>query len=164
MPTLFKCLIFLIFLYIFFSSIPKVSAQQPAFLSQAEFTKLGFSGYERINPNLLIYPLKRFTEELKLNLLDDGKKKRYYHKLFDVRFKELVYIVNNRKEGFIFFTADRYNSFVGTIKSQYPPDAAEKIKISDYLKILEILRDRFPSNSPYWEKLQQTIDTTKSLI
>lgn len=123
------------------------------------------SQYESINPNLLVYPLKRIYEEIKLNLLPGKERKgEYLYQLFEVRFKELVYIVNNKKEGFIEFSADRYNSFVGRIKNQYPPDNGQRAKISGYLKMLEILRDKYHSNSLYWEKLQQTIDTTKSLI
>ena len=120
---------------------------------------------EQINPNLLIYPLKRTYEELKLfSLPSKEKKQEYFYQLYEVRFRELVYIVKNRKEGFIFFTADRYNTFVGKIKQYYPLDDTKKAQFQKKIKLLEALRDMYPSNSPSWEKLQQTMDTTKSLL
>ena len=160
-----KLLIFLIIFYLSFTHSSTVFASQSAFLSQSELTALGFTSYEKINPNLLIYPLKRVIEELKLNLLQSEETKiEYFYQLLDIRFRELVYIINNKKEGFIFFTADRYNTFIGKLKKDYPIDALEKTKISSYLKMLEILRDRYQSNSLYWEKIQQTVDTTRSLL
>lgn len=162
---LLKFLSLLITYCILFSQLSIVSASQPAFLKEAELKSSGFTSYERINPNLLVYPLKRIYENIKLELLPSEEQKReYLYQLFEVRFKELVYIVNNKKEGFIFFTADRYNTFVGKIKKDYAPDFNKRLRFQDYLKILERLRDRYSSNSPYWEKIQQTIDTTRSLI
>lgn len=132
-----------------------VSAAQITFLTETEL----------INPNLLIYPLKRLYEEIRLNLLPGKQQKReYFYHLFEVRFRELVYIVNHKKEGFIVFTADRYNSFAGKIKKDYPPDSTNSRRFKTYLKLLERLRDIYPANSEYWEKLQQTIDITHSLI
>lgn len=149
---------------IIFSQLSIVYASHKVFLSEAELRSLGFTSYEHINPNLLIYPLKRSSEEIKLLFLPQSQKKEYLYQLFEIRFKELIFIANNKKEGFIFFTADRYNTFVGKIKGSYLLDTDTRVKLSKNLKILEILRDRYPSNSPYWEKIQQTIDTTRSLL
>lgn len=155
----------LIIYCILFSQLSIIFAAQPAFLKEAELKSLGFTSYEHINPNLLVYPLKRLSEEIKLKLtFNRQKKKEYLYSLYEVRLKELVYIVNNKKEGFIFFTADRYNSFLGRLKKEYPPNTDFKIKTENYIKLLERLRDIYPANSLNWVKLQQTIDTTRSLI
>ena len=155
----------LILYLILFSQLSTVSAKQPGYLNDMELNSLGFTSYENINPNLLVYPLKRVSEEIKLKLLKSPEQKRgYMYGLYEIRLRELVYIVNNKKEGFIFFTADRYNSFVGKIKKEYPLDANLKMKFQDHIKLLERLRDIYPASSLYWEKIQQTIDTTRSLI
>lgn len=160
-----KLLSVLIIYCVLFSQLSIISAAQPTFLKQEELRSLGFTDYEQINPNLLAYSLKRLSEEIKFNLtFNKQKKKEYLYSLYEVRLKELVYIVNNKKEGFIFFTADRYNSFLGKLKNEYPPDPDFKVKIKDRMRILERLRDIYPANSLYWIKLQQTIDTTRSLI
>lgn len=160
-----RILTLLIILLVFFLQTPPVFATHQLNLQEEELKSLGFSGYERINPNLLVYPIKRAIEVFKLfSLTTKEEKKVYFDKLFEIRFKELVYIANSKKEGFIFFAADRYNTFVGKLKKDYPPDSSSKVEFQRKLKMLEILRDIYPSNSPYWEKLQQTIDTTKSLI
>lgn len=155
----------LIFFAIFFSQLSIVSAAKENYLNANELESFGFANYENINPNLLVYPLKRISEDIKLKLLlGREQKQQYIYSLLDIRLRELVYIVNNRKEGFIFFAADRYNSFVGRIKKDYPLSSDLKINFLDHIKLLERLRDIYPANSPNWEKLQQTIDTTKSLI
>lgn len=154
----------LLFCVIFFSQLSIVFAKE-GYLGDSELKSFGFANYEQINSNQLIYPLKRISEDIKLKLLlGREQKQQYIYNLLDIRLRELVYIVNSRKEGFLFFTADRYNSFVGRIKKDYPLSADLKINFLGHIKLLERLRDIYPANSPNWEKLQQTIDTTKSLI
>lgn len=152
----------LIIPFILFSQLSVFASQ--IYLNHSELKTFGITSYEKINPNLLSYPLKRASEQLKLLLMSKEGKRDYSYKLFDIRLKELFFIVNNKKEGFLEFSADRYNSFVGKIKKDYPPDAQEKIKILRYIKILERLRDIYPANSVNWIKLQQVVETTKSLI
>ncbi len=154
-----EVLILLLFFILFSQS--SVFASQ-TYLNDSELKSFGFAGYEQINPNLLVYPIKRLVEEFKMIL--SSNKKEYAYKLYEVRLKELIYIVNNKKEGFLGFTVDRYNSFVGKIKKEYPLDASSKIKFVHYLKILERLRDIYPANSVHWIKIQQAIETTRSLI
>jgi len=152
-----SCLIFL--------SVSVVLAKESSYMYESELNSFGFTEYERVNPNLLIYPIKRIAEHIKLNLLfDKEKRKEYIFNLYEVRLKELVYIVNNKKEGFLSFTADRYNSFVGKIKKDYPLGKDEKQKFQVYIRLLERLRDIYPAQSVNWSKLNETIDTTKSLI
>lgn len=151
--------------FVFFSQLSLVFAAKPAYLNSSELSSFGFTHFESINPNLLIYPFKRLLEEIKLNLVfNPQKKKEYMYHLYEARLSELVYIINNRKEGFIPFTADRYNSFAGRIKKGFQPEVNMRIRFQDQIRFLERLRDIYPANSPNWEKLQQTIDTTKSLI
>lgn len=148
-----------------FSHISIVLAQEPYFLNKEELNSFNFSDYEKINPNLLIYPLKRSFEQIKLTLTFDKDKKRdYIYELYDKRFKELVFIINSNKEGFIPYAGDRYSSFVGNLKQNYSPTEQEIKQIKTYLKLLERLRDIFPANSANWQKIQQSIDTTGSLI
>lgn len=142
-----------------------IFAAYPPYLKDDELVEFGITTYEDINPNLLVYPLKRISEEIKLKLLfRREQKQQYIYSLYDKRLRELVYIVNSRKEGFLFFTADRYNSFVGRIKKDYPLSVDLRINFLVHIKLLERLRDIYPAGSPNWEKLQQTMDTTKSLI
>ena len=160
-----KFLIILIACCILFSQLSIVSAAAPGYLNDMELSSLGFTSYEYINPNLLVYPLKRINEKLKLKLLINREQKREYaYKLYEIRLKELVYIVNNKKEGFLTLTADRYNSFVGILKTEFPVDEQSRSKFESSIKLLERLRDIYPANSPNWDKLQQTVDTTRSLI
>ncbi len=160
--TKYKILSLLICLLFFLSST--AFAKEKTFLTEDELKSFGFISYEQINPNLLIYPLKRGYEQIKLTFIPNNLKKEYAYQLLEKRLKELTFIINFKKEGFIPYAADRYNTFVGKTKLNYPPDANDKLKIKNYLKMLERLRDIYPANSPNWEKIQQTVDTTKSLI
>lgn len=160
-----KSLTALIIYFILLSQLSAVSALESAYLSAEELKSLGFRGYEQINPNLLIYPVKRLSEEIKFNLtFNKQKKKEYLYSLYEIRLKELVYIVNNKKEGFIILTGDRYNSFLGKLKNEYTPEQDFKVKVKDRIRILERMRDIYPANSPNWIILQQTVDTTKGFI
>lgn len=162
---LLKFSAFLIILNIFVTPLFPIFAKQPGYLETFELNSFGITSFEKINPNLLIYPVKRISEQLKLNLIfNKDQKKKYMLDLYEIRLKELVYIINNKKEGFLIFTADRYNSFVGRIKKEYPIEFNSRIKFQNHVKLLERLRDIYPARSENWDKLQQTIDTTKSLI
>lgn len=126
----------------------------------------GFSDYESINPNLMVYPFERYRESLiLLFIFDSNTKQRYLWTLYNKRFRELVYIINYDKTGFLLETVDRYNTFVGKVKIQNPVlNQPEKEQITKNLKLLEKLRDRYHSGSAYWSKIQQAVDTTRSLI
>jgi len=158
--------ILLLTLLIFLIYPLPVLASHQIFMKDEELKSKGFSSYEKINPNLQIYPAKRTVERLKLLLIfNPEEKKNYYFRMFENRFNELVYIINNNKTGFLLETVDRYNSFVGDLKIKNTNlDPKSKDKIANYLKILERLRDRYNSSSPYWAKIQQAVDTTRSLI
>lgn len=160
---LFKVIGLIIFTIFFCQS--SVQALENQYLDKTELESFGFTEYEYINPNLLIYPIKRIIESVSINLIfDKQKKQEYLLQLYEKRFIELLYIINNKKEGFLTFTADRYNSFVGTLKKEDIRSVSFKSQIEVKIKFLERLRDIYPANSENWSKLQQAIDTTKSLI
>lgn len=151
--------------FLLFYQVSTVQAKETVYLSESELQSFGFTEFEDINPNLLVYPLKRGLEKIKLVfLLGREQKMGYSYQLFEVRFRELVYIINHKKEGFIPYAADRYISFLGEMKSEYPPDQNYRSQIQRYLKLLSRMRDIFPANSPNWQKIQQTTDVTGSLI
>ncbi len=156
----------LIILLIFFAPSSPAFAKATVFLNPDELQALSFRGYENVNPNSLIYPIKRLQEELALRLTfkrDDQDKYRY--NLLEKRFGELVYIANYDKTSFLFETTDRYNSFVGQLnKDLLAKDHNQKTKILSMIKTLERLRDRYHSGSPNWVKIQETIDSTKRLV
>lgn len=159
--SVLKSAIFLLLLIHFFS-FPAYAKEEP-FLGKSDLNKVGITKYESINPNLLVYPLKRVGENLKLfSFFDKEKKDQYLLELYDKRFLELAYIINFNKTGFIGFSVDRYNTFVGTLKER--STSLDRDKITKKIKVLEKLRDRYHSGSAPWEKIQQGVDTTKSLI
>lgn len=120
--------------------------------------------YESINPDSLAYPLKRLGEKIKLFVIQDkSSKAKYSVKLLDIRLNEVVYTINEQKTGFYGETINRYNTSVGQIKSHYN-QVINKEKITSYIKILEILRDRYPANSAHWLNIQQAIDTSHSIL
>lgn len=140
--------------------------QTKPFLNKPELQQFGFYNYENINPNLLAYPLERFQEGLNLFLtFNSTAKQQFIWKLYDRRFNELVYIINYNRTGFLLETVDRYNTYAGKIKTQNPNlDNLKKEQIKKNLKLLEKMRDRYHSGSAYWIKIQQAVDTTRSLI
>lgn len=139
------------------------SKNKPLF-TNSELSQMGFMGFEKVNPNLLIYPFKRFTEEVRLVLfLKSDDQKRYRYKLLDNRFKELVYIINFQKTGFLPENVNRYYGYIGSLRKDFPIVEPEyKDQAKKYLSLLEILRDRNPANSAYWMSIQQAIDSTRS--
>lgn len=135
------------------------------FLTESELKEVNINQFDRVNPNLLIYPFKRTAENIKLLLIfNETKRDEYLLELLNTRLKELVYIINYNKIGFIPFSVDRYNTFAGQIKNHHIKlDDKNQIKIRKYITVLERLRDRYHSGSVSWVKIQQSIDTTKTL-
>lgn len=159
-----KVLVLILLLTLTYLKTDVVFAKQ--FLTEDELKNLGLTGYESINTDSPNYIFKRGLEEFKLRFLfpDKQKKAEYLSKLLDIRFKELVYMINNDQIGIFENTARRYNTFSGKIIGNYKdlnPHLKEQTK--NYVKILERLRDRYHSNSSYWLMVQETIDTTQRL-
>lgn len=160
-----KLITLLVLLVTFYFHNP-VFAQSNSFLTQSELQQSGIDKYENINPNSIVYPFKRYIENLRLQLTFDSlSKQQYLWKLYSGRFKELVYIINFDKTGFLLETVDRYNTSVGRTKNQMSTlSLQQKEQINNNLKLLEKLRDRYHSGSAYWSKIQESVDTTRSLI
>lgn len=141
-------------------------ASAQSLVDDAELKRLGFTGYETTNTDSPNYIFKRILEELKLKFVyrDKTSQARYMSKLLDARFKEVVYVANNKQIGIFENTISRYNTLAGKIISSYKdidPEADKQIE--NYVKILERMRDIYPANSSYWLLVQYTIDTTKRL-
>lgn len=157
----------LTFLILFFQPYSQTFAKiTNELVSKEELRSLGFTRYALINPNSLLYQFKRLSEEIRLMLIFNNKdEERYYGHLFDIRFKELIYIINSKKTGFLEETVNRYNVFTGKIKPYYKNiDTQSQNKINKYIGILEKLRDMYPANSSYWLSIQQAIDSTRGLL
>src|SRR4030042_5618265 len=132
----------------------------PNMYLQNELKNYGFGGYEKLNPDSLLYIFKRVDEKVTYLLITDEKKKsEYYKKLLEKRYKELVYIINIEKTGFLEETASRYISLVEQMKSDDVYSLSNE-EVKQRILILEKLRDNYPSNTPYWLIIQQAIDTT----
>lgn len=156
-------LLFITFFLLYLA--PASFAKSKIFFTDTQLKQYNFENFESINSNQLIYPFKKYWENLILTFtFDESSKRKYFVSLYQRRFKELVYIINNDKTGFLPETVDRYNTFAGKIKSKVFLNEKEKQQISDNLKLLEKLRDRYHSGSAYWVKIQEAVDTTKALI
>lgn len=156
-------LVLIIFLSFFLTT--SSFAQSKIFFSEIELKQHNFTSYENINSNQLIYPFKKYWENITLKLtFGNQNRQNYTWILYQKRFKELVFIINNDKTGFLPDTADRYNTFAGRTKTLVSLTSNQKKQIKDNISLLEKLRDRYHSGSAYWIKIQETVDTTKSLI
>lgn len=133
---------------------------------EQELKTAGFNGYESINPNLLIFPVKQIAEKIKLTLIFNKEDKiKYQYILLDKRFRELVFVINFKKTGFLEETVQRYNSHLGNLIATDKNLAADyKDKISGYTIVLKTLQDRYDSKSAYRLLIQQAIDSTRRLI
>ncbi len=152
------------FLLLFVASFHPAFASNKALVAREDLKSLGFGEYESINPDSLIYPLKRMGEKVK-SLIFSGQenKSKYAFELLNVRFNELVYIANYQKSGFITEVVNRYNTSIGQLKAaNYQVN--NKPQLLNFLKILETMRDRHPANSASWLILQQAVDTTRSIL
>lgn len=163
---------FLKLILIAFVSLLVVSISPAAYLpkktlvSQREMDSTGFTGYELINPNLLIYPFKQLVEKIELTLmLDNTARAKYQYALLDKRFKELVFIINSEKTSFLEEAVGRYNAHLGNLMISNKDYAVNnKKKIFNYVMVLKNLQDRYNSISSYRLLIQQAIDTTNRLI
>ncbi len=124
-------------------------------ISLQELQELGFTRYETINGNSLIYFAKRIGE--KVMRVDNQT-------LLNTRFNELVYIANFRKTGFLAESAERYNSLAGKIALQKNFSPKFLAETRNHIKMLEKLRDLYHSNSLPWIQIKQALETTERLL
>lgn len=165
--TMFIRLIVLLLISILYiHSSLTIYALEHTLITEQELNSTGFTGYELINPNLLVYPIKQIVEKVELILLFNKEDKiKYQYTLLDKRFKELVFIINFKKTGFLEETVQRYNSHLGNLITNNKNLAADyKDQISYYTIVLKTLQDRYDSKSAYRLLIQQAIDSTKRLI
>lgn len=159
--------IFLLFVFILLLTYISLVAKpdNKSLLSKTDLAEVGITESEKITSNMLIYPLKRISEELTIYIKVEPKEKEAYQfELLDSRYKELVFIINNQKTGYLVETVNRYNGHVGNIKQSYPVTKSEfKEGLRLKVETLEFLRDKYHANSSYWLSIQQAIDTTKAL-
>lgn len=154
---------------IFLNSYSIASASDATLLSEQELSKNGFPGYESVNPNALIYPLKKLGEKIHtLFLLNKENRIKYTTSLVTIRFQEVVYIINYQKNGFLPETVTNYTSFLDEVRrlngDSLKSNSKFKVQISRYVTILEILRDHYHANSARWFSIQQAIDSTNSFL
>lgn len=143
--------LFLFILFLVFMNPTPAFAKD--YLDPGELNSLGFTKYESINSNSLLYPLKKIREKI-FQVSEE--------RLFETRFNELVYIANKRKTGFLESAAESYITIAGRMIEKKDPNLKDNAVIK--LKILEKLRDGYPANSLPWIQIQQAVDTTKRLI
>lgn len=163
---LIRLTVFLLFTIIYMNLSSTTLASGHTLVPKEELKSVGFNEYESINPNLLIYPIKRIVEKIKLaSIFNKNDKAKYQYTLLDKRYRELVFIINFKKTGFLEETVQRYNSQLGNLIANNKDLALNyKDKISSYTKVLKTLQDRYNSISAYRLLIQQAIDSTKRLI
>lgn len=160
-----KLTAFLLISMLYINSFSATYASGHTLVPKEELKSAGFSEYESINPNLLIFPVKQVAEKIELSLIFDKEDKaKYQYTLLDKRFKELVFIINFKKTGFLEEAVARYNTHIGNlIKNNKDISINYKDKLSDYIKVLKTLQDRYNYISAYRLLIQYAIDTTKRL-
>lgn len=158
--------VFLLFSVLYISTPSTIYASAHTLITEQELSATGFSGYESVNTNLLIYPIKQIIEKIEFSLLSNEKdKEKYKYKLLDKRFKELVFIINFQKTSFLEEAVGRYNSHLGNLMINNKDSALNyKNTLSGYINVLKNLQDRYDNISSYRLLIQQAIDTTRRLI
>lgn len=94
-------------------------------------------------------------------------KARYQKDLIEKRMAELEFVINSGQGDLIEEVSSRYAAYVGKfsdyVVSKNVTDEKHQflVMFDSHLKILEELRDHFPSNSGFWLLLQHDINTVK---
>ncbi|MDO8638358.1 MAG: DUF5667 domain-containing protein [Candidatus Daviesbacteria bacterium] len=161
-----KIIVFLLVSVLYINFSPIIYASDHTLVPEQELKAAGFTGYESVNPNLLIFPVKQVIEKVELTLmLNKVDKVKYQYTLLDKRFRELVFIINFKKTGFLEEAVQRYNSHLGNLIVNNKNLASDyKDKLSTYTLVLKTLQDRYNSISAYRLLIQQAIDSTRRLI
>ena len=167
-----KVIVSLFLLMFIFQLFSQVLAKTNELVPKEQLQSLGFTDYESINSNSLLYQFKRLSEEAKFFFIfNEDAKNKYTRNLVKTRFNELIYIINFEKTGFLAETVNRYNAFIGKTKVYFPKENSPTVykvdpnssQVKRFVDILEKLRDMYPANSAYWLYIQQAIDSTKNL-
>lgn len=128
--------------------------------------------YEKINPDSTIrYSLKRIIEKVegvKVDIFDRNQKNRFMVKLSNRRLLELKYIIENNKLFYLEKSSSRYITQLGLISEELDKNKIDadfiKSNLETHTKVLESLKDKFPSQTAQWLLVQQARDTSKSIL
>lgn len=121
--------------------------------------------YETVNPDSIFYPLKRQWEKINLDFFyrDGEGKDNYYKQLLEVRYKELVYVAENKKLSQFEQAGSRYNTTAGFLIDSYSAkDEALKKKLDNYQKTFETLGQNYEEFA-YRSLLKQAFDISAML-
>lgn len=137
----------------------------PTTFAEQESTNSATVDYEAVNPDSFFYPLKRTWERMYLMFqFTENGRKEYMQKLIDIRFKELVYIANNKKLSEFETASSRYNTVIGEYTDKF---SNTKDKVGDsarkYSSILGQLKEQYNSDFAYWSFLKSSQETTQGL-
>lgn len=122
--------------------------------------------YDKTNPGSPYYIFKRLKETVILNFLKFGEKNKakYSEGLLETRLKELTYIVREGQMGILENVAHRYTNQAGVIIEKYLKlNQGFKPQAERHIPILGSLRDAYPSNTPQWLMIQESVDTAKRI-
>lgn len=122
--------------------------------------------YDSVNPGSPYYIFKRLKETIILNLLTFGveNKAKYSEQLLDNRLRELAYMVRNGEIGILENGAHRYTNQAGLVIDKYLKHNKNfKTQAQKNLPLVEQLRDAYPSNTPQWLMIQESVDTTERI-
>ena len=120
---------------------------------------------QKVNPGSIYYLPKRIWEKsFSLVLFNKKAKVNYYNKLLDKRLSELSYVVENNVAGELEKATNRFSYYAGVV-AETSEDSSDEMKndimnrFSQYSKMLESIRDKYPSSTAEWRFVQQNIDT-----
>lgn len=125
--------------------------------------------YESVNPSDdYRYVLKRLKEKILLLVYSysPSKKADYYLELTNNRLAELKHIVDKKDIANIETGSNRYSATIGELTQFINENdlinkkGGVKETLAVHIKILELLRDKFPGGAG-WLFIQQNIDSTK---
>lgn len=137
----------------------------PTVFAQNEATDAASVKYEVVNPDSILYPLKRTWERMVLMFqFTENGRKEYMQQLIEIRFKELVYVANNKKLAEFEEASSRYNSMIGEYTEKFS-NTKDKVGESakKYSSILGQLKEQYNADFAYWSFLKSSQETAQGL-
>ena len=123
-----------------------------------------------INPDSAYYDIKRVWEKINEQVqFSQQNKLRYSRVLLENRLSELNYIAEGKQLDYFETSSNRLSAQAGTVANLAARTASSTKKaeivsqFTEYIRVLEKLRDLYPANSSYWLFIQQNIDTLNIL-
>jgi len=126
---------------------------------------------QRVNPDSVFYPIKRFYEKARAKLyFSDLGKAKYHFRLLEKRLSEMEYLSDNKFLDPLESASQRVSYEAGRatellVASEQDEETKEKFKgtFDRLIKYLPEIRDRYAANTSYWLLTQQNIDTLSIL-